>query len=129
MGRIALALLVALGCFFGAPGTAHASSALELVRIARSHEQAREEDIAIRRYMEALSLDPTCDEAYLGLGALRARRGDLREAERVYSVALEHVPQLRAVRRARAHVRRALGLRMEAVEDLLTASGGEDDTV
>lgn len=106
---------------------ARASSALELVRIAKAHELAHEEDIALRRYMEALALDPTCDDAYLGLGALRARRGDLREAERVYSVALEHVPQLTAARTARAYVRRALGLRADAVQDLLTAAGPTED--
>lgn len=109
------------------PAKASASSALELVRIAKAHEHAHEEEIALRRYMEALSLDPTCDEAYLGLGALRARRGDLREAERVYSVALEHVPRLTAARTARAYVRRTLGLRAEAVEDLLTAAGPSED--
>ena len=109
----------------GAPGEAAASSAQELVRSARAHEQAHEEDVALRRYMEALSLDPTCEEAYLGLGSLRARRGDLREAERVYSVALEHVPGLRAARIARAYVRRALGAHPQAVEDLL--GGAEDD--
>lgn len=104
---------------------AAASSALELVRLARAHEAAHEEEIAIRRYMEALSLDPTCDDAYLGLGALRARRGDLREAERVYSVAIEHRPQLRAARLGRAYVRRGLGLRAEAVQDLV--AGAEDE--
>jgi len=107
--------------------SASASSALELVRIARAHEATHEEDLAVRRYMEALSLDPTCDEAYLGLGALRGRRGDLREAERVYTVALEHRPSLAAARRARAYVRRALGARAEAVEDLL-ASGDDAPT-
>lgn len=106
---------------------ASASSALELVRIAKAHELAHEEDIALRRYMEALALDPTCDEAYLGLGSLRARRGDLREAERVYSMAIEHVPQLTAARTARAYVRRAMGLRSEAVEDLLNAAGPTED--
>lgn len=109
----------------GAPGEASASSAQELVRSARAHEQAHEEDIALRRYMEALSLDPTCEEAYLGLGSLRARRGDLHESERVYSVALEHVPGLRAARLARAHVRRALGANVQAIEDLLM--GADDD--
>ncbi|MDF2697904.1 MAG: hypothetical protein K0S65_6287, partial [Labilithrix sp.] len=83
------------------------------------------EDLALRRYMEALALDPTCEEAYLGLGSLRARRGDAREAERVYSMALEHLPGLRAARLARAHVRRSLGANVEAAEDLLT--GAEDD--
>lgn len=106
-------------------GDASASSAQELVRSARAHEQAHEEDLALRRYMEALSLDPTCEEAYLGLGSLRARRGDLRESERVYSVALEHVPGLRAARLARAYVRRALGATALAVDDLL--AGADDD--
>jgi tetratricopeptide (TPR) repeat protein len=119
---VLLALIILL------PATiASASSALELVRIAKAHELAHEDDIALRRYMEALSLDPTCDEAYLGLGALRARRGDLREAERVYSVALEHVPRLTAARTARAHVRRALGSRVDAAEDLLLAAGPSED--
>src|SRR6185369_13907007 len=76
-------------------------------------------------YMDALSLDPTCDEAYLGLGSLRARRGNLREAERVYSLALEHLPHLRAARTARAYLRRALGAQDEAVQDLLAAA--DDD--
>jgi tetratricopeptide (TPR) repeat protein len=114
---VVLALLVAC--------PAHGSSALELVKIARAHEVSRQDDLALKRYMDALAIDPTCDEAYLGLGALRARRGDLREAERVYSVALEHRPQLREARTARAFVRRALGATEDAIDDLLTAS--EDD--
>jgi hypothetical protein len=72
-----------------------------------------------------LALDALCEEAYLGLGSLRVRRGDLREAERVYSVALERMPQLRAARTARANVRRALGANAEAMQDLL--AGAEDD--
>ena len=120
-------VLAALACaaVLSAATPASASSALELVRVARAHEAAREDDLAIRRYMEALALDPTCEEAYLGLGSLRSRRGDLREAERVYSVAIEHVPRLRAARLARAYVRRALGTRAEAIDDLLT--GADDD--
>ncbi len=121
--RLAAALVVLAGLGFAAP--ASASSALELVRIAKAHELAHEEDLAIRSYMEALALDPTCDEAYLGLGSLRTRRGDLREAERVYSVALEHRPQLRDARTARAYVRRALGYRAEAIDDLLGGAEGD----
>jgi tetratricopeptide (TPR) repeat protein len=117
LGACALVLLAAT--------PARASSALDLVEIARAHEAAHEEDLALRRYTEAISLDPTCEEAYLGLGRLRARRGDLREAERVYNLALEHLPQLRAARVGRAYVRRALGARTEAMDDLLT--GAEDD--
>lgn len=122
--RGALASLVLLA-MLGSSAAASASSATELVRMARAHETAREEDLALRRYTEALSLDPTCEEAYLGLGRLRARRGDLREAERVYNVALEHLPGLRAARVGRAYVRRALGARAEAIDDLL--GGGEED--
>ncbi len=108
-----------------APEVAYASSALELVRMAHAHESANEEEVAVRRYMEALALDGTCEEAYLGLGALRARRGDLREAERVYSVALEHMPRLRPALAARARVRRAMGLRREAVADLFASAEDE----
>lgn len=99
-------------------GPASASSALDLVRAARAHEHAARHDLAVRRYMDALSIDPVCQEAYLGLGSLRARLGDLREAERVYSVALARLPQLREARLARAYVRRALGATPEATEDL-----------
>jgi tetratricopeptide (TPR) repeat protein len=122
--RGALALL-AISFMLCTSRPAVASSALELVRIARAHEAAREDDLALRRYTEALALDPTCAEAYLGLAKLRTRHGDLREAERVYNVALEHLPALRAARIGRAYVRRALGARTEAIDDLLT--GAEDD--
>ena len=122
--RRALALLACVGALCAA-APAWASSAMDLVKVARAHEAAHEDDLALRRYTEALSLDPTCEEAYLGLGQLRARRGDLREAERVYNVALEHLPGLRAARVGRAYVRRALGARNEAIDDLLT--GAEDD--
>jgi tetratricopeptide (TPR) repeat protein len=122
--RFWLAIVVALG-LAAVPSAAKASTALELVRIAKEHEKAKAEDLALRRYMEALRLDPTCEEAYLGLGSRRARRGDLHEAERVYSVALEHLPQLREARVSRAYVRRALGAHNDAIADLIT--GSEDD--
>lgn len=92
------------------------------MQIAKGYEASHQEEIALRRYMDALALDPLCVEAYLGLGSLRARRGDLREAERVYNVALEHVPSLREARLARAHVRRALGATDEAIDDLYGAA-------
>jgi len=122
--NLALALLVAVWLV---PLPAHASTALELVQLARGHELGGHEETALRRYMDALSLDPTCAEAYLGLGALRTRRGDVREAERVYDVALEHIPGLTAARLARARVRRALGARSEAVDDLLAAGGADGE--
>jgi tetratricopeptide (TPR) repeat protein len=90
----------------------------ELVREARAHEAAHEEDLALKRYTEAVALDAACAECYLGLGALRAQLGDLREAERVFSVALAHVPAEYQVLYARARVRRLLGWRDDAAQDL-----------
>ena len=101
-----------------APGAARASSASELVREAHDLERAHQDEKALRRYTDALTLDPTLGDAYLGLAELRARRGDLREAERVYSVALAHVPDLRAALSGRAHTRWALGQRADAEADL-----------
>src|SRR4051812_26586856 len=121
----ALLATLAFALSLAVASPAYASSALELVRAARAHEAAKEDDLAVRRYMDALAVDPTCEEAYLGLGSLRARRGDLREAERVYSMAIEHLPALRAARLGRAYVRRTMGARAEAIDDLLT--GGDED--
>jgi tetratricopeptide (TPR) repeat protein len=99
----------------------------ELVREAREHEAANRDDLAVRRYTEALALDPTYGDAYLGLGALRARRGDAREAERVYSVALAHVPTLRAALVGRAEARWALGFHDDAEQDMEDYVRGQDD--
>ena len=94
------------------------SSAEELVLQARAHEAAHEEDVAVRRYMEALAIEPTSESAWLGLGALRMRLGDLAECERVYSSALERVPSLHAAIEGRARARWALGRHADAEADL-----------
>jgi tetratricopeptide (TPR) repeat protein len=96
------------------------SSADELVRQARSHEAAHEEDVAVRRYMDALAIEPTNGSAWMGLGALRMRLGDAAEAERVFSSALERVPSLDAALEGRARARWALGRHDEAEADLDT---------
>jgi tetratricopeptide (TPR) repeat protein len=102
-----------------ATGDARAAAAAdELVREARAHEAAHDDDVAVRRYTEALSLDPTSADAYLGLGALRLRLGDPREAERVYAMALEHVPALHKALVGRARARWALGRHDDAEQDL-----------
>ena len=115
--------MFAAALLFAAP--AEASTAEDLVQIAKGYEASHQEEIALRRYMDALDLDPSCAGAYLGLGSLRARRGDLREAERVYNVALEHIPSLRAARLGRASVRRALGATVEAIDDMLAGADNE----
>jgi tetratricopeptide (TPR) repeat protein len=93
-------------------------AALELVREAEAHEAAHEDDLALRRYSEALAIDPTLGEAYLGLGALRLRMGDARESERVFDTALSRVPSLLRAWLGRGHARYALGARHEAEADL-----------
>jgi tetratricopeptide (TPR) repeat protein len=104
---------------------AHASAALELVAMARSHEAQHDDDVAIRRYTEALSLDPACEPAYVGLGALREKHGDVREADRVYSMALAHLPRSSDARLGRARVRWAMGFEELAARDMFEL-GAED---
>jgi len=96
------------------------SSADELVRQARTHEAAHDEDVAVRRYMEALEIDPLNEDAWMGLGALRLRLGDGAEAERVYEAALQRVPTLhRAIQgRARARWAQGKGRHADAQSDL-----------
>jgi tetratricopeptide (TPR) repeat protein len=103
--------------FAGGPALA-ASSADELVRQARAHEATHEDDLAARRYTEALALDALSREAWMGLGDLRTRTHELSEAERVYTAALERLPSLVQALQARARVRWALGRHAEAESDL-----------
>ncbi len=94
------------------------SSADELVRQAHAHEAARDDDVAVRRYMEALTIEPTSSGAWMGLGALRMKLGDAAEAERVFSAALDRMPSLHAALEGRARARWALGRHDEAQLDL-----------
>jgi tetratricopeptide (TPR) repeat protein len=97
---------------------ASASSCDEYVRSARAHEAAGENDRALRSYNDAVTLDPTCSAAWLGLGALRTKTGDLAEAERVYDAALSHVPSLADAIAGRARSRWHLGRGTEAEDDM-----------
>ena len=75
-------------------------------------------ELALTEYTEAIRLDPSFGDAYLGLGALREARGDLREAERVYDLGVK-LPSSRATALdRRARVRRALGRQDDAFRDL-----------
>jgi tetratricopeptide (TPR) repeat protein len=68
--------------------------------------------------MEALTIEPTNADAWMGLGALRTKLGDAAEAERVYSSALDRIPSLHGALEGRARVRWALGRHTEAEADL-----------
>jgi tetratricopeptide (TPR) repeat protein len=122
---LALAGVARASSASAAPSSA-ADSASELVRQAHEHEPT-DELLALRRYAEALAIDPSNDEAYLGLAALRRRRGDLREAEHVYDVALSRLPSLGAALVGRAEARWELGMHDAAEKDLERYSLGTSD--
>ena len=115
-GPVATAALLA--AWLVAPAALASSSADELVRQARAHEAAHEDDVAARRYMEALTIEPTNAAAWMGLGALRMKLGDASEAERVYSSALDRISSLPGALEGRARARWALGRHGEAEADL-----------
>jgi tetratricopeptide (TPR) repeat protein len=110
-----------------APVALGSSSADELVRQARAHEAAHEDDVAARRYMEALTIEPTNADAWMGLGALRMKLGDAREADRVYSSALDRVASLHRALEGRARARWALGRHDDAEADLELFATTEGD--
>jgi tetratricopeptide (TPR) repeat protein len=120
------ALVLALGAMGARPAFA-SSSADELVRQARAHEAAHEEDVALRRYNEALLVDRTSADAWMGLGELRLRLGEAREAETVYDTAMTEIPTLRGALRGRARARWALGKHAEAEDDLDAYAVAERD--
>ncbi|WP_437751014.1 tetratricopeptide repeat protein [Sorangium sp. So ce1389] len=97
------------------------AQAAELTRQAEARAAAGEPDVALARYLEAVRFDATYGPAYLGLGALYERTGDLREAERTYTVGLDHVSGFVEGHRARAALRSRQGRRDEAIADLEAA--------
>jgi tetratricopeptide (TPR) repeat protein len=118
------ALLVAsLAC----PSAFGSESSDELVRQARAHEAAHEDDLAARRYTEALTLDALSAAAWLGLGELRIRTGEPIEAERVYTAALARLPLLIEALKGRAEARWVSGRRADAEADLQTFSEASAD--
>lgn len=120
MWRWVAAVGVGMCCYFLGEGSAKASSADELLASARRLELAHDDELAARRYNEALALDGSLSEAWLALGALRTRQGDHREAERVYAVCVARLPGLQAARLAHAESLHALGRTDEAVNEIET---------
>lgn len=129
--RWPLAVLASLAPFalltVAATPAAASSSADELVRQARAHEAAHEDDVALRRYTDALAVDRTSGDAWMGLGALRLKLGEPEEAERVYDTALAELPTLHVALRGRAEARWTLGRHADAEADLGTYASAEGD--
>jgi tetratricopeptide (TPR) repeat protein len=109
------------------PSAFGSESSDELVRQARAHETAHEDDLAARRYTEALTLDALNAPAWLGLGELRLRTGEPIEAERVYTAALARLPLLIEAFKGRAEARWASGRRVDAETDLQAFSEASAD--
>jgi tetratricopeptide (TPR) repeat protein len=95
-----------------------AASAAELTRQGREHAKSGDDALAMRRFADAVRLDPSYGPAYLELAAARERSGDFVEAARTYDVAIEHVPHFLAAFRARAALFRRMGQFAREIADL-----------
>lgn len=125
----ALALAGGLGLAAAPRRAAASTSSDQLAAAAAAHEAAGHDDLAARRYTEALELDRGARTAWLGLARLRARRGDLREAERVCTAALAHLPADAELWLERGTVRRLLGDRDGAERDFDEAFARDPDVL
>lgn len=115
--------MLALLCLLAVPeaSAAPSGSAALLVTQGKQREADGDELSAIKRYSDALAIDPAHEDAYLALGALRTKRNELAEAESVYDVATVRVPGSRAVYFQRGRVRRLRGRFADARVDLRRA--------
>ncbi len=109
-------------------GPDHAA-ARELVRQGRDYAARGEDSAAMRRFTEALTLDPAYGPAYVELGAARERSGDYPEAQRVYERGIAYAPRFAGTYLARGALRDRLGDQTQAILDFETASrlGGAVD--
>lgn len=94
------------------------SAAAELTRQGQDHARRGDDALAMRRFADALRLDPSFGPAYLGLAQSRERGGDFDEAARTYDVAIEHVPDYVAAFKGRAALLRRMGDVAREVADL-----------
>ncbi|MET0593431.1 MAG: tetratricopeptide repeat protein, partial [Polyangiaceae bacterium] len=94
------------------------SAAAELTRQGRDHARQGDDALAMRRFSDAVRLDPSHGPAYLELAAVRERAGDPVEALKTYDVAIEHVPDFIAAFRARAALLRKMGEVSREIADL-----------
>jgi len=96
----------------------------ELVQQAREHTKAQRFDEALSTYMEILKENPEAAAAYMGVGGVHLRKGELDEAENYFNGAL-HVTKkvapvlamLADVAQKRGDMTKALKLNQEALED------------
>lgn len=124
---IALALAASLAPLPAAadqpPTTSWATAqAAELTRQGQDHAAHSDRDTAARRFLDAIAMDATYGPAYLALGALEESTGDPREAERAYSLGIDHVAGFADGLIARGRLRARQRRVAEALGDLEAAS-------
>jgi tetratricopeptide (TPR) repeat protein len=131
LGRLAPLLLVS--ALFAAPFAreGHASPAASaelLVKQGKASEASGEDLVAIKRYSDAMAIDPSSEAAYLALAGVREKRGELLEAEEILSVGVLRVPTSVDMLRAQGRVLRRRGRWSEAESALRHAAGLEGTT-
>lgn len=104
------------------------SSAALLVQQGKASEAGGDDHTAIKRYGDALIIDPSSEEAYLALALLREKRGELTEADDVCTVGLTRAPVSVDLFLARGRIRRELGEMTAASDDLRRALVSEGAT-
>jgi tetratricopeptide (TPR) repeat protein len=130
---LALALAASVGLVVGAPAQARAETswataqAVEMTRQGQEHATHGDASVGARRFLDAINFDPTYAPAYLALGQLYEASGDPVEAERAYSMGIDHVARWADGLRARARLRARLGRPAESVGDLEAAADAAPD--
>ena len=119
------AAVIALLAFFAPPAAraderdgSWGSAAAELTRQGRDHARQGDDALAMRRFADAVRLDPSYGPAYLELALARERADDFAEALKTYDVAIEHVPDYVAAFRARAALLHTMGEVARELADL-----------
>jgi tetratricopeptide (TPR) repeat protein len=125
------AALISLGAARGEaePINWATTQAAELTRQGRAHVGQGDVMTARRRYLDAIGFDPTYGPAYLALGELHESVGDPKEAERAYSMGIDHVVDFTEARLSRAHLYLRQQRRDDAIVDLEAAARQRPDDV
>ncbi len=110
------------------PATSWATTqAIQRTRLGRDHAARGDGEAALRALLDAVGFDATYGPAYLALGALYEARGDPKEAERAFSMGIEHVPGFEEALVARGRLRAHLHRTADAITDLEAAAAMAPD--
>jgi len=132
--RVMRVLLVLALAVAPSPGGARAQGASwattqaeQLTAQGRAHAAQGDMASAAKRYLEALGFDATYGPAYLSLGALHEAAGEWREAERTYTVGMDHIAGFADGLVARARLYARQGRMKQAIADYEAARAARPD--